>query len=89
MRNSAAGSLSGRPESEAVNRAIFGGQVTRITRGRRATPAAALVPAAWLAHYEALLDSQDGPVAAARLAEIKRGGATTVPAAEVRKARGL
>ncbi|MDR1427901.1 MAG: type II toxin-antitoxin system prevent-host-death family antitoxin [Bifidobacteriaceae bacterium] len=75
--------------SEAVNRAAYGGQATRITRGRRGAPAAALVPAAWLDHYEALLDAQDGPVAAARLAEIRRGDATPIPAAEVREALGL
>jgi prevent-host-death family protein len=75
--------------SEAVNRAAFGGQVTRITRGRRGTPAAAVVPAAWLEDYESLLDAQDGPTAVARLAEIRRGKATPVPAAEVRAALGL
>jgi antitoxin (DNA-binding transcriptional repressor) of toxin-antitoxin stability system len=75
--------------SETVNRAAYGGQVTRITRGRRAIPAAAVVPAQWLDHYEALLDTQDGPAAAARLAEIRRGDIVTVPAAKVRETLGL
>ncbi|MDR0594004.1 MAG: type II toxin-antitoxin system prevent-host-death family antitoxin [Bifidobacteriaceae bacterium] len=75
--------------AEAVNRAVYGGQVTRITRGRRAIPAAAVVPAAWLDDYEALLDAQVGPLAAARLDEIRRGGIVPVPAAEVRETLGL
>ncbi|MDR1442388.1 MAG: type II toxin-antitoxin system prevent-host-death family antitoxin [Bifidobacteriaceae bacterium] len=75
--------------SETVNRAAYGGQATRITRGRRATPAAAVVPAEWLDHYEALLDAQDGPVAEARLAEIRRGAAAPLAAAEVRQTLGL
>jgi prevent-host-death family protein len=75
--------------SEAVNRAAFGGHVTRITRGRRGTPAAAVVPATWLDDYEALLDTQDGPIAEARLAEIQRGKTVPVPASEVRASLGL
>jgi prevent-host-death family protein len=75
--------------SEVVNRAAYGGQVTRITRGRRATPTAAVVPAEWLDHYEALLDAQDGPVSQARLAEISNGSVTLVPGTEVRESLGL
>ncbi|MDR3108001.1 MAG: type II toxin-antitoxin system prevent-host-death family antitoxin [Bifidobacteriaceae bacterium] len=75
--------------SETVNRAAYGGQITRITRGKRAAPAAAVVPAEWLDHYEELLDAQDGPVAAARLAEVRRGHIAPVSAAQVRETLGV
>ena len=75
--------------SDLVNRAAFGGQLTRVVRGRSASPAAAIVPASWLEDYEALLDSIDGPVAEQRLAEIRNGDATTVTTAEARHLLGL
>ncbi|MDR3202666.1 MAG: hypothetical protein LBT54_06005 [Bifidobacteriaceae bacterium] len=75
--------------SEAVNRAAFAGQATRVVRGRKGRPAAAIVPAAWLDEYEALLDAADGVVEESRLAEIRSGQAETVTAAEARADLGL
>jgi antitoxin (DNA-binding transcriptional repressor) of toxin-antitoxin stability system len=75
--------------SQAVNLAAFSGQVTRITRGRNGTPAAAIVPVAWLEDYEDLLDTIHGPTAAQRLAEIRAGQADTISAADARAQLGI
>jgi antitoxin (DNA-binding transcriptional repressor) of toxin-antitoxin stability system len=50
--------------SDAVNRAAFGGEVTYVTRGRGHQRAAAIVPAALVEQYEALLDERDAQTAA-------------------------
>lgn len=69
--------------SDAVNRAAFGGEVTYVTRGRGHQRAAAIVPAALVEQYEALLDAQDGQVAQARLDDLDAGRTRPVSAADV------
>ncbi|MEV4418980.1 antitoxin of toxin-antitoxin stability system [Patulibacter sp. NPDC049589] len=69
--------------SDAVNRAAFGGEVTFVTRGRGHQRAAAIVPAALVERYEAMLDAEDGRVALARLNDLEAGRSTAVPAADV------
>lgn len=71
--------------SDAINRAAYGGEVTYVTRGRGHQRAAAIVPAALVEQYEALLDERDAQIASARLAEIDAGRTTPVPAAQVRR----
>ena len=75
--------------SDAVNRAAYGGEVTFITRGRGQQRAAAIVPADLVERYEALLDLEDGRVAQERLADLKAGRSTAIPADEVAEALGL
>ena len=69
--------------SDAVNRAAFGGEITYVTRGRSRQQAAAIVPADLVERYEAMLDAQDGEIAAKRLAEIEAGRTKVVSADEV------
>lgn len=75
--------------SDAVNRAVFGGEITYVTRGRGRQRAAAIVPAELVEQYEAMIDSEDGRVAAKRLADLDAGRTKAVPAAEVAQALGL
>lgn len=69
--------------SDAVNRAAFGGEVTYVTRGRGHQRAAAIVPAALVERYEALLDAEDGRLAQQRLDDLDAGRVTAVPAGDV------
>jgi hypothetical protein len=69
--------------SDAVNRAAFGGEITYVTRGRSQQRAAAIVPADLVERYEAMIDAQDGEIAAKRLAEIEAGRTKVVSADEV------
>ncbi len=69
--------------SDAVNRAAFGGEITYVTRGRSQQRAAAIVPAELVERYEAMLDAQDGEIAAKRLAGIEAGRTKVVSADEV------
>ncbi|WP_017581404.1 type II toxin-antitoxin system Phd/YefM family antitoxin [Nocardiopsis valliformis] len=64
--------------SERVNRAIYGGEVTFVTRGRNHQRAAAIVPANLVEHYEELLDERDARIAAERLADIETGRSQTI-----------
>ena len=75
--------------SDAVNRAIFGGEITYVTRGRSHQRAAAIVPAELVERYEAMIDLEDGRVARERLADLDAGRTTAVPADEVARALGL
>ena len=75
--------------SERVNRAVYGGEVTFITRGRRHQRAAAIVPADMVDHYEELLDERDARIAAERLADIEAGRSTVVPFGEAMRQLGL
>ncbi len=72
--------------SDAVNRAAFGGEITYVTRGRNQQRAAAIVPAELVERYEAMIDAQDGEIAAKRLADIEAGRTKAVPADEVARA---
>ena len=69
--------------SDAVNRAAFGGEITYVTRGRSQQRAAAVVPAELVERYEAMIDTQDGEIAAKRLADIEAGRTKVVSADEV------
>jgi PHD/YefM family antitoxin component YafN of YafNO toxin-antitoxin module len=69
--------------SDAVNRAAFGGEITYVTRGRSQQRAAAIVPAELVERYEAMIDTQDGEIAAKRLADIEAGRTKVVSADEV------
>ncbi len=75
--------------SDAVNRAAFGGEVTFVTRGRGHQRAAAIVPAELVERYEAMVDAEDGRVAAERLADLEAGRTTAISASEVVRALGL
>jgi len=75
--------------SDAVNRAAFGGEITFVTRGRRQQRAAAIVPAELVERYEAMVDAEDGRIAAERLADLEAGRTTAIPAGEVSRALGL
>lgn len=75
--------------SDAVNRAVFGGEVTYVTRGRGHQRAAAIVPADLVERYEAMLDSEDGRVALERLADLDAGRTKVIPGDEVARALGL
>lgn len=75
--------------SDAVNRAAFGGEVTFVTRGRGHQRAAAIVPAELVERYEAMVDAEDGRVAAERLADLEAGRTKAIPASEVGPALGL
>ncbi len=74
--------------SDAVNRAAFGGEITYVTRGRGHSRAAAIVPADLVEVYEALVDQQDGAIAARRLADVEAGRSEVVPADEVARDLG-
>ena len=69
--------------SDAVNRAAFGGEITYGTRGRMHSRAAAIVPANLVEAYEALIDQEDGAIAARRLADIDAGRSQVVSADEL------
>ena len=69
--------------SDAVNRAAFGGEITYVTRGRNQQRAAAIVPAELVERYEAMIDAQDGEIAAKRLADIEAGRGKVLSADEV------
>jgi antitoxin (DNA-binding transcriptional repressor) of toxin-antitoxin stability system len=69
--------------SDAVNRAAFGGEITYVTRGRSQQRAAAIVPAELVERYEAMIDTQDGEIAAKRLADIEAGRTNVVSGDEV------
>ena len=69
--------------SDAVNRAAFGGEVSYVTRGRGHQRVAAIVPAALVEQYEAMLDAEDGRIATERLAELDAGRTTAVSADDV------
>ncbi|MGH3932807.1 MAG: hypothetical protein ACRDTF_22855 [Pseudonocardiaceae bacterium] len=75
--------------SDAVNRAVFGGEITYVTRGRGHQRAAAIVPAELVEHYEAMIDLEDGRIAQQRLADLNAGLTTAVPADEVSQTLGL
>jgi len=75
--------------SDAVNRAIFGGEITYVTRGRSQQRAAAIVPAELVERYEAMIDLEDGRVARERQADLDAGRTAAVPADEVSQALGL
>ena len=72
--------------SDAVNRAAFGGEITYVTRGRNQQRAAAIVPAGLVERYEAMIDAQDGEIAARRLADIEAGRTKVLSADEVARA---
>jgi antitoxin (DNA-binding transcriptional repressor) of toxin-antitoxin stability system len=72
--------------SDAVNRAVFGGEITFVTRGRQHKRAAAIVPAELVEQYEAFLDAEDGRIARERLADLDAGRTRAVPADEVARA---
>ena len=75
--------------SDAVNRAAFGGEITFITRGRGHQRAAAIVPADLVERYEALVDAEDGRIAAGRLADLDAGRSTAIGSDEVARALDL
>lgn len=75
--------------SDRVNRAIYRGEITFVTRGRRHQRAAAIVPADMVDHYEELLDERDARIAAERLADIEAGRAEVVPFEEAMRHIGL
>ncbi len=75
--------------SDAVNRAMFGGEITYVTRGRGQQRAAAIVPMDLVERYEAMIDIEDGRVAAKRLADLDAGRSKAVPADEAARALGL
>ena len=75
--------------SDAVNRAAFGGEITYVTRGRRHSRAAAIVPVDLVEAYEALIDQEDGAIAARRLADIDAGRSEITSADEVARDLGL
>ncbi|MEU1897705.1 type II toxin-antitoxin system prevent-host-death family antitoxin [Nocardiopsis dassonvillei] len=75
--------------SERVNRAVYGGEVTCVARGRRHQRVAAIVPADMVDHYEELLDERDARIAAERLADIEAGRSTVVSFDEAMRQLGL
>lgn len=75
--------------SEVVNRAVFGGEITYVTRGRGHQRAAAIVPAELVEHYEALIDLEDDRIAQERLADLEAGRTATLSADKVVRALGL
>lgn len=75
--------------SDAVSRAAFGGEITYVTRGRGHQRAAAIVPAELVERYEAMVDAEDGRIAAERLADLEAGRTTAVAADEVARTLGL
>ncbi len=75
--------------SELVNRAVYAGEVTFVTRGRNRKPAAAIVPEEWVRRYEELLDAEDIRIALERLADIDAGKEDLVSSEEARRILGL
>ncbi len=75
--------------SDAVNRATFGGEVTYVTRGVNKKRVVAIVPAEFVAEYEAMQDAEDIRIAQERLADIAAGRSQTISAAEVHQELGL
>jgi len=75
--------------SDAVNRAAFGGEITYVTRGRKHSRAAAIVPADLVEAYEAMIDQADGAIAARRLADVDTGRSQVASADEVARDLGL
>lgn len=75
--------------SDAVNRAAYGGEITYVTRGRGQQRAAAIVPADLVERYEAMIDAEDGRVAAKRLADLDAGRGAAVSTADAARALGL
>ncbi|OLT26031.1 antitoxin of toxin-antitoxin stability system [Nocardiopsis sp. CNR-923] len=75
--------------SDRVNRAIYGGEITYVTRGRRHQRAAAIVPADLVDHYEELLDERDARIAAERLADIEAGRSQTIALEDLERELGL
>lgn len=75
--------------SDAVNRAVFGGEITYVIRGRGPQRAAAIVPAELVEQYEAMIDAEDGRLASERLADLDAGRSVAVPADEVIQTLGL
>jgi prevent-host-death family protein len=73
--------------SDAVNRAAFGGQITYVRRGRSQQRVAAIVPAELVERYEAMIDADDGEIAAERLADLEAGRTKVLSAAEVARTR--
>ncbi len=69
--------------SGAVNRAVFGGEITYITRGRGHQRAAAIVPADLVECYEALVEAEDGRIAHERLADLDAGRTRTTSSEDV------
>lgn len=75
--------------SNAVNRAVFAGEITFVTRGRTHERAAAIVPAELVERYEELMDQEDGRIAAERQADLEAGRTIGVPADEVARTLGV
>ncbi len=75
--------------SELVNRAVYAGEVTFVTRGRSKKLGAAIVPEEWVRHYEDLLDGEDIQIALERLADIDAGREELVSSEEARRILGL
>lgn len=75
--------------SDAVNRAAFGGEITYVTRGRKHSRAAAIVPADLVEAYETLIDREDGEIATRRLADVDAGRSQVASADEVARDLGL
>jgi hypothetical protein len=69
--------------SDAVNRAIYAGEVTFVTRGRGHIRAAAIVPAAWVEAYERWVDHEDGLLATQRLTDLREGQSQVISAEAV------
>lgn len=57
--------------------------------GRGQKRAAAIVPAEFVERYEAMIDSEDGRIALARLADLDAGHTKAVPADEAARTLGL
>lgn len=75
--------------SESVNRAVYRGEITFVTRGRLHQRAAAIVPAEMVDHYKELLDERDARIAAERLDDVKAGRSKAVPPDEATRGVGL
>jgi prevent-host-death family protein len=75
--------------SDAVNRAAYGGEITYVTRGRGHQRAAAIVPAALVERYEAMVDLEDARIAQKRLTDLDTGRRAAVTGTEVAEVLGL
>jgi hypothetical protein len=75
--------------SDAVNRAMYAGEVTFVTRGRGHVRAAAIVPAAWVEAYEEWVDREDGLLATQRLADLREGRSRVIEAESLAAELGL
>ena len=78
--------LEGRPRSQRTPLVAL---VTFVTRGRGHQRAAAIVPAELVERFEAMVDAEEGRIAAERLADLGAGRTTAIPAGEVGRALGL